>query len=116
MATYTKHLPDGTTVVLTQEQYDAELAARNAALEASRPKPVIRVSKDKLTRALAAAGKYDAFAAVRNSAPEAERELWYLEPTFITNDPLILQFLPAVKAAIGMSDQELQTLLISCRV
>ena len=111
MATYAKHLPDGTTVALTQEQYDAELAARTPP----RPAPVIRVSKDKLTRALYAAGKYEAFIAVRDAAPAFARELWFLESTFITSDPLIVQFLPGVQTALGMTDAELTALLVACR-
>lgn len=115
MATYKKYNPGGSVITLTQEQYDAEAAARKAALLAAQAGtlPTLRVSKDKLTRALAAAGKYEAFVAVRASIPAYAQELWSLEPSFITSDPLIHQFLPAVKAGLNLTDAELQAFLVA---
>lgn len=73
------------------------------------------VSKDKLTRALATAGKFEAFVVVRDTAPVYARELWFIAPSFFTSDPLIVPFLAAMPAALGMTEEQITALLWDCR-
>lgn len=118
-----KYSPGGVVTTLTDEEAEAARKAAMPLPASSGPAPTptlkrptdFRVSKDSLIRALVSLGKYDAFAAALAAAPQYARDLWPLEPQFRTTDPLIRQFIPAVKQAVGLTDAELDELFWSCR-
>lgn len=106
-----KILPDGTVADVSP----AEMASLPASLTTAQAPTKYRVSKDLLIRALVARNLYTAFNTALNALPPYARDLWAIEPTFDVQDPFIMEFLPLVQAALGLTDDELKKLLLSCR-
>ena len=74
------------------------------------PEPARELSKLTLKRRLESIGKWDAFKAVLAANPSLDDEFW-LAQTISTADPMFTTHAPALKAALGLTEEQFAELL-----
>ena len=72
---------------------------------------VATYSKYKLLTAIHAAGKSTEFFAFIDTLPRFQQEAWYAANELKSNDPLMLGLLPALPAALGVTQETINTVL-----
>lgn len=112
----TKHLPDGTSVQMTDEEARAEMDALRKRFEPVRPSgPRYSISKFKLITKIQAAGKADLFFEFIDQLPRVQNELWYAAQTLDSDNSLILGMIPSLSMKFNMSTEEVDALLKSAK-
>lgn len=86
-------------------------AQMRAALDLAGPVvPVYTISKLTIVRRLEAAGLADAFFAYLDANPRVKRQ-WDAAQVLRTDDPVLVEVLPVLKAATGATDSQIAGLL-----
>lgn len=72
---------------------------------------VVTYSKYKLLTAIHAAGKSAEFFSFIDALPRFQQEAWYAANELKSNDPLMIGLLPALPAALGVTQETINTVL-----